>query len=285
MSGEYVSYGGIFFPTLSYSEETLSYVENKFQILDDDIINVTYPKSGTNWMSQILSLIHHSGDPTWVNSVPVWDRVPWIEVTEGMEKALKYPPPRLLASHLPFQLFPKSFIHSKAKIIFTMRNPKDVLISYYKFSKIMKAFRDHGSLKEFLEDFLGGNVPYGSWFDHVKGWMELKGRDNFFLVTYEDLQRDLRGCVEKICHFVGKDLSSQQIDSVVENSSFQKMKNNKMSNFTLLPDTHMDHQKGQIMRKGVCEDWKNHLTQEQKEHFDRVYQEKMRDMSVTFPWD
>ncbi|XP_015277975.1 PREDICTED: sulfotransferase family cytosolic 2B member 1-like [Gekko japonicus] len=285
MSDKYFSHKGIPLPTESYSEEGLSYVENEFRILDDDIINVTYPKSGTNWMSQILSLIQHNGDSTWACSEPVWDRVPWIETTTGLEQALKYPPPRLLASHLPFQLFPKSFIHSKAKIIFTMRHPKDVIISLYHFSKIMKTLKEPGTLEEFLEEFLGGNVVYGSWFDHVKGWMKLKGRDNFFSVTYEELQQDLRGCVEKICRFLGKELTSQQIDSVVENSSFQKMKDNKMCNFTLLPDTVMDHQKGPFLRKGICGDWKNHLTPKQEEHFDRVYREKMQDMSVAFPWD
>ncbi|KAL8220168.1 UNVERIFIED_CONTAM: hypothetical protein K2H54_039943 [Gekko kuhli] len=147
---------------MSYSEEVLSYVENEFQILDDDIINVAYLKSGTNWMSQILSLIQRSGDATWVCSVPVWDRAPWIELTDCMTRALKYPPPRLLASHLPFQLFPKSFIHSKAKIIFTMRNPKDVMISLYHFSKLLKTFKDPGTLEEFLEKFLGGGRDL--WF-------------------------------------------------------------------------------------------------------------------------
>ncbi|KAL8220167.1 UNVERIFIED_CONTAM: hypothetical protein K2H54_039933 [Gekko kuhli] len=283
MSDEYLSHKGILFPKFGYSEEVLSSLENEFQILDDDIINVTYIKSGTNWMSQILSLIQHRGDTTWVNSVPVWDRMPWIEVQ--MEHALKYPPPRLLTSHLPFQLFPKSFVHSKAKIIFTMRNPKDVMISLYHFSNVMKVYKDTETLEEFLEEFLEGNVPYGSWFDHVKGWVKLKGRDNFFLVTYEELQQDLRGCVEKICRFLGKELTSQQIDSVVENSSFQKMKDNKMCNYTLLPDTYMDHQKGQFLRKGICGDWKNHLTPKQEEHFDRVYREKMQGMSVAFPWD
>lgn len=39
-------YKGFPFPTLGYSEEVLSYVENEFQVLDDDIVNLTYPKSG-----------------------------------------------------------------------------------------------------------------------------------------------------------------------------------------------------------------------------------------------
>ncbi|XP_062996150.1 sulfotransferase 2B1-like isoform X1 [Elgaria multicarinata webbii] len=284
-SALYFTHKGILFPNKGYDVETLNFVENEFQLLDDDVLNVTYPKSGTNWMGEILGLIWHNGDPSWVRSSVVWERSPWIEASDGMKIALASPPPRLMASHLPFQLFPKSFLQSKAKVVYTLRNPKDVLVSFYHYSKCCKIFKDPGTVEEFLEEFLSGNVVYGSWFDHVKSWLEVKGRPNVFFNSYEDLQQDLRGSVEKICHFLGKELNSQQIDSVVENASFQKMKDNPKSNFTTLPDDFLDHKKGKLLRKGIVGDWKNLLTVAQSERFDRVYQEKMKGVSVTFPWE
>nr|XP_056701854.1 sulfotransferase 2B1-like [Euleptes europaea] len=284
-SVEYITHKGILFPQWDFSSESLNRLENEFQVLDDDVFNVTFPKSGTNWMSEILGLISQNGDPTWTHSTLVWERSPWIETNGGLQTALKNPPPRFLTTHVPIQLFPKSFLQTKAKVIYTLRNPKDVLVSSYHFCMIFKTLKDPGSLEEYLEKFLSGNVICGSWFDHVKGWMGLKGSPNFFYITYEELQQDLRGCVEKICHFLGKKLSSQQIDSVVEYATFQKMKENKMSNYSLMPDHLMDHQKGKLMRKGISGDWKNHLTVAQNEHFDRVYRENMRGMNTTFPWD
>ncbi|XP_003225132.1 sulfotransferase 2B1 [Anolis carolinensis] len=281
---KYFTHKGILFsPVGGNSVEILNYVEKEFQLFDDDVVTVTYPKSGTNWMLEILGLTQHGGDPSWVRSAPVWDRFPWIEVHDCLDKAKTSPPPRFLTSHLPFQLFPKSFIHSKAKIIYVLRNPKDVLVSSYHFSKFFKGFPDPGSMEEFLEKFLSGNVAYGSWFDHVRGWMELKDRSNFFMITYEELQQNLRGNVEKLCQILGKNLNSQQINSVVENASFQKMKDNNMSNFSQAPD--FDHNKGKFMRKGISGDWKNHLTVAQNEHFDRVYQEKMQGIFSTPLWD
>ncbi|XP_044291171.1 sulfotransferase 2B1-like isoform X2 [Varanus komodoensis] len=284
-SVNYLTYKGISFPSYGYDVETLSHVGNEFQLLDSDVVNLAYLKSGTNWMQEILGLIWHDGDPSWVQSVHVGIRSPWIETVFGLKTALEIPPPRLLASHLPFQLFPKSFLHSKAKVIYTMRNPKDVLISYYHHSYLFKLFKDPGSLEEFLEEFLNGNVPYGSWFDHVKNWLEMKDKPNFFYITYEELQQDLRGSVERICSFLGKELNSQQIDSVVENASFHKMKDNKMSNFTQVPEELIDHKKGTFMRKGITGDWKNHLTVAQSERFDCAYQEKMRGVHMSFPWE
>ncbi|XP_061453767.1 sulfotransferase 2B1-like [Rhineura floridana] len=281
-----ITYKGITLPVVDYySVETLSYVENEFQLLDDDVVTVTYPKSGTHWMLEILNLIWRDGDPSWVQNLPVWERTPWLENTDGLKLALKYPPPRLLTTHLPFHIFPKSFLSSKAKVIYTLRNPKDVLISLYHFCKGLKMMEDPGIVEDFMESFLHGKLPYGSWFDHVKGWMVMKDRPNIFFITYEELQQDLRHSVERICQFLGKELNSQQISSVVENASFHKMKDNKMSNFSLFPDTYFDHTKGKMMRKGISGDWKNHLTVAQSERFDQVYQENMRGVSMTFPWD
>uniref|UniRef100_A0A8C8SVW7 Sulfotransferase n=1 Tax=Pelusios castaneus TaxID=367368 RepID=A0A8C8SVW7_9SAUR len=250
MAAEYLTHKGVLFPGVDYSPETLSYLENEFQVRDDDVFNVTYPKSGTNWMLEILSLIRCEGDPGWVRSVLNWDRAPWIETQTGLEAALKYPSPRLLTSHLPVQLFPRSWQHSKAKVIYTLRCPKDVLVSLYHFSHFMQIFKVPSSMDSFLEDFLSGNVLYSSWFDHVTGWMGLKGNENFFFITYEELQQDPGGSVRRICRFLGKELSEEQVASVVENASFQSMKGNQMSNFSQIPDTYMDHEKGELLRKG-----------------------------------
>ncbi|XP_014382743.2 sulfotransferase family cytosolic 2B member 1-like [Alligator sinensis] len=285
MATEYITYKGMLFPLLDYSPETISYLQSEFQVWDDDVFNVTYPKSGTNWMLEILSLIRCDGDPSWTRSVLNWDRAPWIESNNGLEVALKYPPPRLLSSHMPLQFFPRSFQGSRAKVIYTLRSPKDVVTSYYHFTHIMHAFKDHGPLDAFLQDFLSGNVPYGSWFDHVAGWLGLRGQDNFFYITYEELQQDLRGSIQRISHFLGKELSEQQISSVVENASFQTMRRNKMCNFSEVPDKYMDHSKGQLLRKGVSGDWKNLLSEEQSRRIDTVYQEWMQGLGITFPWD
>uniref|UniRef100_A0A8C3XQC6 Sulfotransferase n=1 Tax=Chelydra serpentina TaxID=8475 RepID=A0A8C3XQC6_CHESE len=116
---------------------------------------LTLSSPGTNWMREILCLIRCDGDPGWVRSVLNWDRAPWVE--SQLESALKYPAPRLLCSHLPVQLFPKSLQGSKAKVIYTLRCPKDILVSLYHFSKLTRLFKTPGSLDSFLEDFLSGN--------------------------------------------------------------------------------------------------------------------------------
>uniref|UniRef100_A0A452HZE2 Sulfotransferase n=1 Tax=Gopherus agassizii TaxID=38772 RepID=A0A452HZE2_9SAUR len=285
MFKEYFQYKGISFPRLIYSEQGLREVENKFQVRDDDVFNVTYQKSGTVWMLEILSLIHSNGDPSRCRTVPNWDRGPWYETVLGLQTARSNQPPRLISSHLPIQLFAKSFFQSKAKVLYTVRNPKDVFVSLYHFAQIFRPYKEPGQLDQFLEQFLEGDVPFGSWFDHVKGWMGLRGHENFFWISYEELQQDLRGSVERICRFLGKQLDAQAMDGVVENASFQAMKQNKMSNFSLAPRFLLDQTHSSFLRKGIAGDWKNQLTTAQSENFDRVYREQMQGLELSFPWD
>lgn len=47
MPVRYVTYEGIKFPLAYNSEHSLSFAHNEFLVWDDDIFNVTYPKSGT----------------------------------------------------------------------------------------------------------------------------------------------------------------------------------------------------------------------------------------------
>ncbi|KAM4651440.1 sulfotransferase 2B1-like [Discoglossus pictus] len=285
MSFEHFIYKGVKFATGIYTEESINFAENEFQVLDDDIYNVTYPKSGTNWMIEILNLIKCNGDFKCCENSPTFMRSPWYETANGQLQIKDLSSPRVLSSHLPFHIFAKSYFTSKAKIIYTIRNPKDVVVSLFHFVKILSFYKDPENFQEFLEDFLQGNTMYSAWFDHVKGWMKMKDDSRFFLITYEELNQDLRGSVVRICKFLGKELDNAAIDSVVEHSSFKAMKDNKMTNFSLAPQDYIDQSKGSFMRKGICGDWKNHFTVAQSEYFDKIYEEKMKDLNMKFFWE
>ncbi|XP_069623589.1 sulfotransferase 2B1-like isoform X1 [Ranitomeya imitator] len=286
MSDPYREYKGVLYLSMSTTKEDLEFVENEFQVRDDDVYNIAYLKSGTTWMIEILSLIHKNGDPTWSNTVPNWERVPWIEeldVAKKLQQSEEHP--RLISCHLPRQIVMKSFNGSKAKIIYTIRGPKDVAVSLYYFSKMSAFLHDSENMDCFLKRFLTDNMPYGSWFNHVKGWMGLLGKDNFMFQTYEDLKKDLRGSVIKICKFIGKELDDEAVDSVVKHASFKNMKQNNMANYTFVPHAYMDPEKSQFFRKGIVGDWKNNFTVAQNEYFDKIYKAEMKDFSVKFPWD
>ncbi|XP_003461391.1 3-beta-hydroxysteroid sulfotransferase-like [Cavia porcellus] len=285
MSNYALWFEGIYFPAAVYEPEILREVRDKFVVKDGDTITVTFPKSGTNWLIEIVCLILSKGDSKWIQSVPNWDRSPWIESKMGYELWKGDKHPHIYTSHLPFHLFPKSLFSSKAKVIYCIRNPRDVIVSGYFFLRKMKITEKPETLQQYMNWFLQGKVPFGSWFEHVQGWLSMREMENFLLLSYEELTKDTRSTIEKICEFLGKKLKPEEIDLVLKYSSFHFMKENKMSNFSLLPND-VINEDFSLMRKGIVGDWKNHFTVAQAEEFDKIYQKKMAGYPRNlFPWE
>ncbi|XP_076783100.1 sulfotransferase 2A2-like isoform X3 [Arvicanthis niloticus] len=285
MMSDYSWFEGIPLSPTWFSKEIMEDVCNKFVVKEDDLIILTYPKSGTNWLVEIVSLIQTKGDPKWIQSVPIWDRSPWLETNRGYPFLIHKEGPRLMSSHLPIHIFPKSLFSSKAKAIYLIRNPRDVLVSGYFFWGKTNLVKNPDSLGTYFEWFLNGNVPYGSWFEHIRGWLSMRKWDNFLVLYYEDMQKDVKGTIKKICDFLGKKLGPDELDLVLKYSSFQAMKENKMSNFSLI-DKNLIPNGLNLLRKGTTGDWKNHFTVAQAEVFDKVFQEKMAGFPPgMFPWE
>ncbi|TKC40691.1 hypothetical protein EI555_007957, partial [Monodon monoceros] len=113
--------------------------------------------------------------------------------------------------------------------IYVMRNPRDVITSGYHFWKMVKIIREPESFEEYSERFLQGNVLYGSWFDHVHKWLQMKGKENFLVISYDELQQDIQASVETLSHFLGKKLSPEELNAVLKNVSFKTMRDNKIA--------------------------------------------------------
>uniref|UniRef100_A0A8C8W6Y9 Sulfotransferase n=1 Tax=Peromyscus maniculatus bairdii TaxID=230844 RepID=A0A8C8W6Y9_PERMB len=279
---DYFWFEGIPFPDTVYKREIIEESHDKFVIRDEDTVIVSYPMSGNNWLIEIVCLIQNKGNPKWIQSVLIWERSSWIETKKGLPILINTEGPRLMSSHLPLHLFPKSFFRSKAKVIYVIRNPRDVLVSAYFFLHNTKIIDNPESLGTYIEWFLKGNVPYGSWFEHTRNWLSMRENDNFLLLSYEDMKKDSINI--KICDFLGKKLEPDELDLVLKYSSFQAMKENKMSNFSLVSEDVVNN--GLVlMRKGITGDWKNHFTVAQAEAFDKVFQERMAGFPPgLFPW-
>ncbi|XP_078504650.1 amine sulfotransferase-like [Lissotriton helveticus] len=159
--------------------------------------------------------------------------MPWIEYNMRKVDIEQIPSPRLLTTHLPHYLVPKGLKNKKTKIIYVTRNPKDNMVSYYHFGNMMRESIEEPTvmLEEHFEKYCTGKVVGGSWFDHVKGWHTHKGDFNILFLHYEDMMKDLRGAILKICRFVGKDLDDQTVDAIVERATFKNMKNDPLANY------------------------------------------------------
>ncbi|GAB5571826.1 amine sulfotransferase-like [Prionailurus iriomotensis] len=263
-------------------ELDIGFIENldDFVIRESDVFIITYPKSGTSWFQQLLSLIYFEEHRKGIGNLETVDRVPFFEYNFRKMDFVERPSPRLFATHLPYYLVPRGLKNKKAKIIYIYRNPKDVMCSYFHFSKNV-TLQVTSSFEEFMEQFLEGKVLGSLWFDHIKGWYEHKSLFNIQFLMYEEVKKDLKGSLSKVCKFLGKELSEEEMDSIVRQATFQNMKYDPRANYKNIIKTRYGLEaKGHFLRKGTIGDWKNHMTVEQNERFDKIFQRKMKDFPL-----
>ncbi|XP_015976272.2 sulfotransferase 1C1 [Rousettus aegyptiacus] len=259
-----------------------------FQAKPDDLLIVTYAKAGTTWTQEIVDMIQNDGDIQKCQRANTYDRQPFLEwilpppLTSGLDLANKMPSPRTMKSHLPVNMIPPSFWKKNSKIIYVARNAKDILVSYYYFSRMNKMVPDPGTWEEYIEAFQAGKVLWGSWYDHVKEWWEAKDQHPILYLFYEDMKEDPKREIRKILKFMEKDISEEVLNKIVYYTSFDVMKHNSMANYTTFPKSIMDHSISPFMRKGMPGDWKRHFTVAQNEEFDKHYQKKMAGSTLTF---
>ncbi|CAJ0968594.1 unnamed protein product [Ranitomeya imitator] len=267
----------------------------KFQARPDDLLIATYPKAGTTWMQEIIDSIMNEGEVEKTKRAPTHVRSPFLEicspppvpsgeytVPSGIDLLEVTPSPRLVKTHLPYELVPESFWKEKCKTIYVARNAKDNAVSYYFFDVMNKTQPDPGTWEEYVQKFLKGDVAWGSWFDHVLGWWKAREKHEILYMFYEDMKEDPKREIRKVMKFLGKKLSEESVEKIYKHTSFSAMKENPMANYSSLPDNVLDQSLSPFMRKGEVADWMNHFTISQNKIFDEEYQRKMKGSTLKF---
>uniref|UniRef100_A0A8C9FZP7 Sulfotransferase n=1 Tax=Pavo cristatus TaxID=9049 RepID=A0A8C9FZP7_PAVCR len=203
-----------------------------FKARPDDLLVATYAKAGLCQNLESRSVLIKS-------------------YSAGLKLAEAMPSPRTMKTHLPVQLVPPSFWEQNCKIIYVARNAKDNLVSYYHFHRMNKVLPDPGTIEEFMEQFMNGEVLWGSWYDHVKGWWKAKDKHRILYLFYEDMKENPKREIQKIMKFLEKDLDDEVLNKIIYNTSFEIMKDNPMANYTKDFVGVMDHSVSPFMRKGT----------------------------------
>lgn len=224
---------------------------------------------------------------------------PYLE-RSGTKDADKLPSPRTLNVHTTWQLTAK---HPKAKYIYVARDPRDMAVSYYHFVKDGIGGQDwivDGTFDQFLHELIEGDIPYGDYFDHVKGFWEHRHDPNVMFLTYEGMQSNAKQCILDVANFISDEdhdysgmLSKDpdMLDKILKNTSFANMKKEipvviKRATNDSCGDSLLDQGvKVDFFRKGVVGDFINYFSATQVKALQDKMMQKVSGTGIQDLWN
>lgn len=191
-------------------------VGRNIPLFSDDTLLVSFPRSGNTWIRFLIAgLAFPDRSVTFANT----EKVIPDTIVMNRGELMRVPRPRILKSH-------EYFDPRYPRVIYIVRDPRDVLISYYNFYRRQRYIPDGYPMRRWVEHFLTGDLhPFGSWGEHVGSWLAARGRSpDFVLVRYEDFQSNTSRELARVAKFLGIEASPESLARVIELGSAQRMR-------------------------------------------------------------
>ena len=218
---------------------------------DRDIVIATYPKCGTTWTQQIVSLlIFQSPEPKPIHDISAWVERRFPEPLETMLARIEAQSHRrFLKSHLPADGLP---LYEEVRYIHVARHGLDACMSFHNhatgYTQETLAALDRAGIEdptiarpypripadpaEFYRMWISEGVapdqqdgkPSLSYFAFQRSWWEERQRPNVLFIHYNDLKADLDGEMRRIAAFLGITVPADLWPQLVAAASFEAMK-------------------------------------------------------------
>ncbi|KAL4708479.1 hypothetical protein ACJJTC_014087 [Scirpophaga incertulas] len=241
------------------------------EVLPDDVWMCSYPRTGSTWCQEMVWLIGHDLD------------------YEGAKSLQQIRCPLVELSHLPWDLLPldieKDDGKAKAKVIYTSRNPKDMVVSYYHYCTLVHELR--GPFEEFCDLFMRDRAPFGPVWNHILGFWNRRNDPNVLFIKFEDMKRDLPSVVRRTATFLNKELTDDQVAKLCDHLSFKNMKNNRAVNLEAILErsfgkSYLEQTNLRFIRKGEIGDWKNYMSEDLSRRFDEWAEKNIQGTGLSF---
>ena len=183
-----------------------------------DVLISPYAKSGTTWLQQIVHGLRTRGDMDFDDISRV---VPWIETSPDLGidlDAEQGAEPRAFKSHLSWNAIPKG-----GRYIVSLRDPKDALVSLFRFKEGWFFAPGAFSISTFARSEYFRLGKGRDYWHHFRSWWEQRDDDSVLLLTFEDMKEDLPPIVRRVARFIGIVLDNELLELVVRQASLDFM--------------------------------------------------------------
>lgn len=211
---------------------------------DDDVLLCSFPRSGNTWtrfMYCHLLMVLQGRSADEVDFPFLDSTMPAVGAGNVRDEWAFAPYPRLVKTHAPWM----PFFRGK-RSIGLVRDPRDVMVSYYHYQKDRNQLFD-GSFSDFIR-----HRRYGlrRWFDHLYSW---RTKWNL-VVTYEEMKSNTLEQMIRIVDFLGIDVGSKKIDKAISRSAIERIQRvDKLAS---------EDSNTQFARKGNTRQWKEYFSDE-----------------------
>jgi aryl sulfotransferase len=257
---------------------------NRFVFRPGDVVVCTPPKCGTTWMQMIVaSLIFPDGLPA-----PLWEISPWFDarfepIDTVAERLDAQTHRRSIKTHTPADGIPWT---PDARYIVVGRDGRDAIMSLLNHMQnlrispelVASAVDDGIDLSEStlppLDDvhafFTWCVDDSQTWFKHVATFWPHRDDPNVLFVHYNDLLADLEGQMRRVSAFADLPVDERGWGSQVERCTFESMRAHaaEIGDFA-----QFEGGAATFLYKGTNGRWRDILTSDELERFDRRLQE------------
>lgn len=193
-----------------------------FEVFDDDTFIVSFPKSGNTWTRFLIANLLHPKEPANFGNI---DRLVPESESLTRKQLAAVPRPRIMKSH---EYFDARF----RKVIYIVRDPRDVVVSQFHFFRKRRRIADDSSIEQFVARFVAGETcDYGSWGTNVASWLVTRQHSpNFLLLRYEDMVARTSQELIRVASFLGLQTTPDLVGLAVERSSADQMRKLEIAN-------------------------------------------------------
>jgi hypothetical protein len=242
-----------------------------------NVVIVSFPKSGRTWLRVMLGKAlceqFHLPEALMLDTYRMTEaagllRVRFTHDYASIKRGCHY-------AELPAD---KSRFRDK-KVIFLVRNIKDVLVSCYFQATLRQATSDLGNFTGSISDFVRSDrfgakkivTFYNIW--HANQAVPAE----FLLVSYEDMHRDAAQVLRQTLHVIGfPDPDPAVVAAAVEYARFSNLRavesQNQFRHVILRPADASDHESYKL-RRGVMKGYRDYLSKADIQYIDGVVAE------------
>jgi len=251
------------------------HLQDSWDTQPNDVLIATHQKVGTHLAKKFLvELIRAQADLPSRHPMASGDighgAVPWPEVFLSQESeaawqaflAASSDRPRLWYTHCAFEDLPCRRIDPATRFVAVVRDPRAVVVSQYFFwmRHPLLGLETGLDLERFSQLFADGDLYFGDYCCHVRGWIEAGERlkpGQLCVLRYEDMVDRKAETLTRLQEFLfaERSLDPQQAEAIAASTGFQTMKrelSERPGSFHLNPQIYF--------RAGTTDDWRQHLS-------------------------